>query len=193
MRIRHSAESAARLSLLHRCGLITEREAEAVNQLDLPSSPFARDVELAETVHLHIKVDDTHQLPINEFFDAGARLDHQKDGFVKYRFPGAINAIFSHIKVSQDELLETESNRRPRPFLDHIGIDLREESDLVRQAFDALPDVAVHFSGLWPRRAVRAGPCTAVTWKSPRSTGSIPRTRMGGLAFRWSSHTARSR
>lgn len=87
-------------------------------------------------------MDDTHQLPINQFFHAGARLDHQKDGFVKYRFPGAINAIFSHIKVSQEELLETETTRRPRPFLDHIGFDLREETDPVRQAFDALPDIA---------------------------------------------------
>jgi alkylhydroperoxidase/carboxymuconolactone decarboxylase family protein len=93
-------------------------------------------------VHLHIKVDDTHQLPINHFFDAGARLDHQKDGFVKYRFPGAINAIFSHIKVSQDELIETKENRRPRPFLDHIGVDLRDETVPVRQTFDELPEVA---------------------------------------------------
>jgi hypothetical protein len=142
MQLRNCPEAASSLNTLFEGGLITAHEIEAVNRLGLPDSPFAPDVDLAETIHLHIKVDDTNKLPINQFFDAGARLDHQKDGFVKYRFPGAINAIFSHIKVSQDELLETETTRRSRPFLDHIGIDLRAETAPVRQAFDALPDIA---------------------------------------------------
>ena len=142
MKLRNNAEAAASLNTLLECGLLTGHEVEVVNRLGAPDSPLDNAVELAETAHLHIKVEDTHQLPINRFFDAGARLDHQKDGFVKYRFPGAINAIFSRIKVSQDELLETETNRRPRPFLDHIGIDLRDETAAVRQTFDALPDAA---------------------------------------------------
>jgi alkylhydroperoxidase/carboxymuconolactone decarboxylase family protein len=142
MKLRNSPEAAAALEALHACGLLTDHEIEVVNRLGKPDSPLDRAVGLAETVHLHIKVDDTHQLPINSFFAAGARLDHQKDGFVKYRFPGGLNAIFSHIKVSQDELLETPKNRRPRPFLDHIGVDLRDETAPVRQTFDALPGVA---------------------------------------------------
>ncbi len=142
MNLHECTKTDATLDTLRNCGLLAVSEFEAVHRLGASDSPFANEVALAETIHLHIKVEDTHALPINQFFDAGARLDHQKDGFVKYRFPGAINAIFSHIKVSQDELLETETNRRPRPFLDHIGIDLREESDPVRQAFDALPGTA---------------------------------------------------
>lgn len=142
MKLRNSNEAAASLKKLQECGLLTDHEIEVVNRLGKPDSPLDQAIELAETVHLHIKVDDTHKLPINEFFKAGARLDHQKDGFVKYRFPGAINAIFSHIKVSQDELIETPANRRPRPFLDHIGIDLRDETAPVRQTFDSLPGVA---------------------------------------------------
>lgn len=142
MKLQNSAEATASLHALQQCGLLTGHEVEVVNRLGAPDTPLDNAIELAETVHLHIKVDDTHKLPINDFFEAGARLDHQKDGFVKYRFPGAINAIFSHIKVSQDELLETETNRRPRPFLDHIGIDLRDETATVRQTFDALPKAA---------------------------------------------------
>ena len=142
MQLRNCAEAASALNALSLCGLITAHELAAVQTLGEASSPYAPQVDLAETLHLHIKVDDTHHLPLNEFFDAGARLDHQKDGFVKFRFPGSINAIFSHIKVSQDELLETEADRRPRPFLDHIGIDLRDETTPVRQAFDALPKLA---------------------------------------------------
>jgi len=142
MKLLNSTEAAASLKALQDCGLLSGHEIEVVNRLGEPDSPLDQAVALAETIHLHIKVDDTHQLPINQFFDGGARLDHQKDGFVKFRFPGAVNAIFSHIKVSQDELLETEKNRRPRPFLDHIGVDLRDETAPVRQTFDALPAVA---------------------------------------------------
>lgn len=142
MKLRDNDEAAASLKALQKCGLLDGREVEVVDRLGAPGTPLGRAVELAETVHLHIKVDDTHRLPVNEFFDAGARLDHQKDGFVKFRFPGGVNAIFSHIKVSQDELVETPEARRPRPFLDHIGIDLRDETAPVRRAFDALPGAA---------------------------------------------------
>ena len=142
MQVSNSAEAAATLDVLSNLGLLTPLEAQAVQKLGATDSPFTTEVELAETLHLHIKVDDTDQLPLNDFFAAGAKLDHQKSGFVKYRFPGAINAIFSHIKVSQDELMETESNRRPRPFLDHIGIDMRDETNPVRAAFETLPQLA---------------------------------------------------
>src|SRR5262245_21715516 len=142
MKMRNNGEAISSLKALQELNLLNGHEIEVVNRLGAPDTPLDRAVGLAETVHLHIKVDDTHQLPINQFIDAGARLDHQKDGFVKYRFPGAINAIFSHIQVSQDELLETEANRRTRPFLDHIGIDLRDETAEVRQTFDSLPAAA---------------------------------------------------
>jgi hypothetical protein len=60
--------------------------------------------------------------------------------------PGSVNAIFSHIPVSEDDLRECSSNRRPRPFLDHIGIDVRVLSPQSRNAFDALP-AAAHSAG----------------------------------------------
>lgn len=156
MKLHDCHEAAASLNRLVEWGMLQRYECEAVERLADPASPFTREVELAETLHLHIKVDDTHQLPLNAFFEAGARLDHQKDGFVKWRFPGNINAIFSHIKVSQEELLETEETRRPRPFLDHIGIDLRNESmPEVRDAFDSLPELA---GGLDWKLASQGGP-----------------------------------
>lgn len=130
------------LETLQAEGLLTVEELGAVERLATPASTFAKEIDLAETIHLHIKVDNTDDLPLNALFDAGARLDHQKHGFVKYLMPGGVNAIFSHIKVSQDELLETESDRRPRPFLDHIGIDMRDETPQVQRAFDQLPLVA---------------------------------------------------
>ena len=137
-----SSSADVTLNSLKALGLLTDHELAAVTEFGRFDSPFSQTLALAETVHLHIKVDNTNNLPIDEFFRVGAELDYQKPGFVKYRFPGAINAIFSHIKVSQEELIESETNRRPRPFLDHIGIDLRDEIPEVRSAFDAMPDLA---------------------------------------------------
>lgn len=96
----------------------------------------------AQTLHLHIKVNDTNRLPVAVFAEAGGVLDHARDGYVKYRFPGGINMIFSHIAVSVDDQAEELPNRRPRPFLDHIGIDMRADNEDSRDAFDALPAIA---------------------------------------------------
>lgn len=142
MKLSQSDSTQASIDFLVSQGLLTPWERSKIDDLDQAAYPFRAYVKAAETLHLHIKVENTDELPINAFFDAGARLDHQKHGFVKYRFPGQINAIFSHIKVSQEELLETESNRRARPFLDHIGIDLRAETEENRMLFDRLPAVA---------------------------------------------------
>ncbi len=148
-------EGSRTLRLLARCGLVSVAESAEVQALLAPAGRFANAVALADSVHLHLKVDDTHALPLNDFFDAGARLDHQKDGFVKFRFPGGLNLICSHIPVSQDEQRETPANRRPRPFIDHIGIDLRRESAEVRAVFDALPGQA---AALGWAHAAQGGP-----------------------------------
>jgi len=128
--------------------LLSAFERSHVRALCAPDGYFADVLKLAETVHLHIKVEDTEKLPHPALLVRGAILDHRNPGFVKYRFPGQINAIFSHIDVSQDDLLETGSCRRRRPFLDHIGIDLREETATVRCAFETLPQRAAGLG--WP-------------------------------------------
>ncbi|MCW5560186.1 MAG: hypothetical protein KIT22_20400, partial [Verrucomicrobiae bacterium] len=63
-------------------------------------------------------------------------------GYENYRFPDGVNAIFSSIPVAQDNLAETPENRRPRPHLDHLGIDLRQEQEPVKAGFDAVPERA---------------------------------------------------
>lgn len=155
MNLNENAEAVSSLNFLHQGGFLAAQEAQAFQQLFEPGSPLAPAINLAETLHLHIKVEDTSQLPIDSFYSQGASLDHQKEGFVKFRFPGSINAIFSHIKVSQDELLETPCNRRERPFLDHIGIDMRDETNAVRAAFKSLRSTADALN--W-RTASQGGP-----------------------------------
>lgn len=95
-----------------------------------------------DSLHVHVKVDDTADLPAQRLTEAGCRLDYAKEGFVKYLYPGGVNLIFSSMVVSQDELAETCDKRRKRPFVDHFGIDLRNESVLVKSVFDQVPVIA---------------------------------------------------
>jgi hypothetical protein len=141
MKLRENREAERSLRSLVECGLAAIPEIGVVQGLATDAF-LTVCLARAETLHLHIKVDDTARIPVNALVEAGAVLDHGRHGFVKYRFPGGVNVIFSHIQVSADDLNETESTRRSRPFLDHIGIDLRQVDGDSRRAFDALPAIA---------------------------------------------------
>ena len=92
-----------------------------------------------------------------------------------------VNAIFSHIPVSADDMRECDRNRRPRPFLDHMGIDLRRTDEDCRAAFQALSPLAAargwaHVTQGGRGRTVRC--CHAVVdekiWLFPASKGARP-------------------
>lgn len=135
-------KSQAVLQLAKEHGLIKSHEVDFILGMFEPGHPFATTTQLANTFHAHIRVDRTLDLPRAAFLEAGAIIENEKDGYVKYAFPGGANLIFSSINVSQDDLRETYDNRRARPFLDHVGIDLRDETPDVRAAFDAVPKIA---------------------------------------------------
>ena len=76
MKSSNSAESAASLKALRRCGLLNGHEIEVVNRLGEPIRRSTKRSPWRKRFICTSKVSDTHQLPINQFFDAGARLDH---------------------------------------------------------------------------------------------------------------------
>jgi len=118
--------------------LLSELESRIVESVFEPCFEFAEAVKLAESIHIHVKVEDTEALPLDEFAHHGGVRASGRVGYGKYYFPDGLNLIFSTIPIAQDDLRETEDFKRPRPFLDHIGIDLREESDIVRAGFKKL-------------------------------------------------------
>ncbi len=130
------------LSWFHTNGYLSRHEARAIDGMFSPYFEFADAMEEADSIHLHIRVEDTDALPVAEFTHLGGELDHGHSGYVKYCFPDGLNAIFSSIPVAQDNLAETEANRRARPHVDHIGIDLRRETEVVLQEFDGIPERA---------------------------------------------------
>ncbi len=119
--------------------LIGEQEMRTVLGVFDPEFAFAEALYDAETIHVHVKVDDANLVDQEQLCRWGGKLDYAKDGFVKFTFDGGVNLIFSSIDVSEDDLVETPCARRVRPFVDHIGIDMRREADEVRSTFDALP------------------------------------------------------
>jgi hypothetical protein len=127
------------MTWLHEAGLLSPVELKIAESMFEPGFQFADALQLADSIHLHIRVDDTDALPVDDFAAKGGRFDHGKRGYVKYRFHDGVNAIFSSIPVAQDNLAETEDYRRPRPHLDHIGIDLRREEESVKSGFDHVP------------------------------------------------------
>ena len=133
-----TAESLRGLGLL---GLLSAAEVMQLTSLaDDPGLDAC--LAQAETLHVHVKVEDTGALPATDLAAAGATLDHGREGFVKYRLPGGLNAIFSHVPVSDDDLAEPASARRRRPFLDHIGVDMRSTEAASRSAFESVPGLA---------------------------------------------------
>ena len=165
--------------LLGSMGLITPWEAGLVRGV-IAEAALGACLERAETLHLHVKVADTGGLSRAAFEAVGGLLDYARDGFVKYRMPGGINAIFSHIPIAADDLRDCGGNR-PRPFLDHIGIDVRHVDAESRAAFDALPRTALergwaHVAQGEPGRAVH---CCHVEvagkhWLYPSGDGTRP-------------------
>lgn len=122
-------------------GLISAIESAEVLSLFTPDFVFADALRAAESVHVHIKVEDTRALPHEAIRAQGVASESEADGYVKYPFPGGINMIFSSINISEDDLL-VGGPLPELPVMDHKGIDLRSEAAPVKAVFDATPDAA---------------------------------------------------
>lgn len=163
-------------------GLLTKEEISYVTAAMQPCHALAGGVQIADSLHLNIKVDDIACLPEEFAYARGAKKENAKEGYVKYAFPGSVNVILSAIDISQDDLIEArQATRKPRPFLDHVGIDLRRETDEVHRFFDAIPYLASKAG--WPTVSQGGGgkavfcchvQVSAKHWVYPRTGLSIP-------------------
>jgi hypothetical protein len=122
--------------------LLDEREARAVLAAFESTFPLSAAAHVADSMHVHVKVDDVAALPHAALLAAGGRAENAKDGYVKYAFPSGMNLIFSSIAVSEDDRREKPESRRRRPFLDHYGLDLRRSTPDVKRIFDGAPSIA---------------------------------------------------
>jgi alkylhydroperoxidase/carboxymuconolactone decarboxylase family protein len=128
------------LGSFHELGLVTPNEVKEVLSLFDDSFPWRASLQAADSVHVHLRVDDVSRLPHDKIRAMGSAPENQKDGYIKYPFAGGINVIISSIDIAEDDWIPNSG--RARPHLDHIGIDLRDESAQTKTLFDASPSIA---------------------------------------------------
>lgn len=75
---------AAVLSWYQDRGLISSAEADGVLACFAPGYPFAAAMGLADSFHVHTKVDDVMRLPHGDIVVFGGRVEYAKDGYIKY-------------------------------------------------------------------------------------------------------------
>jgi hypothetical protein len=133
-----NAEVDRVLAEVESLGLINSTEhAEILSTLD-DDFPFAPTLEHTDSVHAHIKVDDVDALPHEELTARGYRAENLEPGYVKYATDAGLNLIFSSIPIAADDSVAGAVTMQ-KPFMDHVGIDMRDESTPTRIAFDAVP------------------------------------------------------
>lgn len=131
------ARWAASLDRLRALGLIAPTEIAELEALLDPAFPWFAAVRRADSIHLHIKVDDVARLPIDQL----GTPENARPGYVKFCQAGGLNLIFSSIPIAEEDQL-AEHPRPARPFVDHFGLDLRREVGIVRAVFDDTPELA---------------------------------------------------
>ncbi len=128
------------LNQFRELGLVREEEVRETLSLLDPGFPFFAAMRMADTVHLHVKVNDVDDLPFSRILGLGSEIENQRRGYVKFQFPGGLNLICSSIPIAEEDQLPDA--RPPKPFVDHFGIDLRREMGIVRALFEDTPAVA---------------------------------------------------
>lgn len=150
--------TAATLAFFADRGLISPDEAALVTELFDPSFVFADALALAESIHVQVKVANVTALPHEEIVAQGVTSQRSMRNFHKFGFPGGLGVIFTSGPIAEEDLIPGAVTR-VLPFVDHLGIDLREDTPDSRAVYDALPTRA---TGAGWRHVRQGGPTTPV-------------------------------
>ena len=129
------------LGAYHELALVSEPEIRETLGLFDGAHPLHATLGAADSLHLHVRVDDTARLPRERILALGGKPESEQPGYVKFAHAGGLNTIFSSIDVAVEDTI-AEAPKAPRPFLDHLGIDLRSLEAPVVALFDAVPAIA---------------------------------------------------
>jgi hypothetical protein len=120
--------------------IIPENTTTQLEKLIADNFLFKQQLDLAESIHLHIKVPDTSKLPHKDLMEHGGKPQNEKEGYIKYTFDSGVHLIFSSIPVSQEE--RAGLTLYNYPHLDHIGIDIRKDDSDSYEVFNRIPSLS---------------------------------------------------
>jgi hypothetical protein len=120
--------------------IIPENTAAQLENLTAENFLYKEQLDLAESIHLHIKVPDTAKLPHEDLMQHGGKPQNEKKGYIKYAFDSGVHLIFSSIPVSQEE--KAGLTLYNYPHLDHIGIDIRKDDADSYDVFNRIPSLS---------------------------------------------------
>ncbi len=123
-------------------GLISEVERAEILSVLTPEFPYADALRFTDSVHAHVKVEDVEALPHAQLKELGYRAENAEPGYIKYATDAALNLIFSSIPIAKDDQVPG-AVILPKPFMDHVGIDMRDEAPPTFEAFEGVPEQAV--------------------------------------------------
>jgi hypothetical protein len=126
------------LADVEKLSLISSVEREEILSVLDGEFPYARALGFTDSVHAHVKVNDVDKLPHARLAGLGYRPENAEPGYIKYATDAAINLIFSSIPISVDDQIPGAVGPE-RPFMDHVGIDMRNESAETQAMFDGIP------------------------------------------------------
>lgn len=150
----HPAALLGHVDQLASLGLLSPAERGALAALVSDAFPYRDALAQAESMHLHLRLDDLTSLPGT--VRSWGTIENERSGYVKIACGGGVNVIVSSIDVAEEDRL---TPRAPRPHLDHVGVDLREITRASRALFDGAPARA---RSLGWRHVAQGGPDSPV-------------------------------
>lgn len=142
------------LSSVEKLGLLSETEHSEVLSVLGNEFPYAAAVQFSDSVHAHVKVADVDSMDHDSLRSLGYRPQNLESGYIKYATDTGLNLIFSSIPIAQDDKVPGAVTL-PKPFMDHVGIDMRDEAADTRAVFDSIPGRAAELGWL---KVTQGGP-----------------------------------
>lgn len=130
----HPAALLGHVDQLASLGLLSPTEQSALAALVSDAFPYRDALAQAESLHLHLRLDDLASLPAE--VRGWGTIENERSGYVKIACWGGVNVNVSSIDVAEEDRL---TPRAPRPHLDHVGVDLRAITPASRALFDGAP------------------------------------------------------
>jgi hypothetical protein len=142
------------LRLFTERGLLAEAEAAQVVELVDAAFAFTEAMGKADSIHVHVNAEKVVGLPGEDVLTAACREATGDDRERKFSFDSGLNVIFALDPTAQDEFIDGAVTK-PKPYVDHLGIDLRDESEDTKRVFEAIPKTAL---GAGWRHVAQEGP-----------------------------------